>query len=172
MTYNIVNLLIPITLILTLANSLSSEPVRDEGSAHQAYQHAGGTQSKTKDNSVLHYTLLNMAHGVTDDKASFSQNTFQAPNGAKIFVVTIHYGTIGRVKKAFEDQLAKATRVIETGSIASGGEAKEQRAVVTFTAKDKTQASMIFITAGTELREIQSRSLQDAIEFEKRSKTD
>jgi DNA-binding Lrp family transcriptional regulator len=111
-----------------------------------------------------------MGQGVTDDGAFFSQNTFKGPKGEKVFVLMIHYASPDGVKKRFEYEIAKATKVIELSTVTGEKGAKEERAVITIVAKDKNEASMILITAGNELVEVQSYSLRDALKFEKQAK--
>jgi len=153
-------------LALMLTSSASDAIARDNGVACQTDRHSESEQSKKE----ADFVLVLMGHGVADDGASFSQNTFQGPNGGKVFVVMVHYASPDAVKKRFEHEIGKATKVIERQRVTGEKGAKEQRAVITFTAKDKKEASMILITAGNELVEVQSYSLQDALKFEKQAK--
>ncbi len=153
-------------LALTLTSPSSATTARGEGEARQTDQHAESAQPKKE----ADFVLILMGHGVAEDGASFSQNTFKGPNGQKVFVVMIHYASPDGVKRRFEYMIAKATKVIERQTVTGEKGAKEQRAVITFTARDKNEASMILITAGAELVEVQSYSLQNALQFEKQTK--
>jgi hypothetical protein len=166
MVSRIAYFLISVIPALTVTNPTAVTTARNEGAARQTDQHAESAQTKKE----ADFVLVLMSHGVAEDGASFSQNTFKGPNGQKLFVVMIHYASPDDVKKRFEYMIAKAKKVIERQTVAGEKGAKEQRAVITFTARDKNEASMILITAGIELVEVQSYSLQDALEFEKQSK--
>jgi hypothetical protein len=117
------------------------------------------------------FTLIRMAHGATKDGGTFSENIFQAPDAQKVYVYIIHVGSPDQVKKAFDAKLKDATKVIEQAEpLEEKGQVVGLRAVITGPDKQQKTTSMIVITAGNNLRIIQSASLEDALEFERQAK--
>jgi hypothetical protein len=150
----------------TIPIGAAATPNRSWERARQADQHTESPLLEKQPDFILLY----MGHGVSDDGDGYSMNTFKSANGEKLFVIMLHYGSPDAVKKAFEHQLSKATKVLEQQTITGEKGEKEQRAVITFTARYKKEASRVLITAGSELREIESHSLQDVLNFEKQTK--
>lgn len=133
--------------------------------AAQTVVTSGKTQGKTG------FTLIRMAHGVTKDGGSFSENIFQALDGQKVYVYIIHIGSPDQVKNAFDAKLKDATKVIDQPQpLKEKGQVLGLRAVITSPDKQQKPTSMIVITAGNNLRIIQSESLEDALEFERQAK--
>jgi hypothetical protein len=117
------------------------------------------------------FTLIRMANGVTKDGGSFSENIYQAHDGQKVYEYIIHTGSTDKVKKDFDARLKDATKVIEqVQPLEEKGQVVGQRAVITGPDKQQKTTSMILITAGNNLRIIQSESLEDALEFETQAK--
>ena len=113
------------------------------------------------------FTLTRMANGVTKDGAPFSQNTFERGSSEKVYVVMIHFSSSESVRKEFATRLKAAVTIVEQKTLSDKNGSKEERAVATFKTKDGRIVTSILITSGTVLREIQSFSAQNALEFEK-----
>ena len=154
-------------LLLALAYLVPPIIGQEVAPIRQTGQDATGSAGPKNDGN---FKLVRMANGVAADGALFSENTYERLTGEKVWVIMIHYGSAERVKTQFEEKVAKATKVIEQQKVAGEKGATEARAIITFTANNKKVVSMIIVTAGTELREIQSYSLQDALEYEKQIK--
>ena len=114
------------------------------------------------------FRQLTMGNGIEKDGAACSINAWRAPDGQRLVTKTIHYDSESRAKEAFEAQAKEATKTIDRGPVLNAeGQVIGQRVVFEFTVKDQKTESMIMVTDGSKLREIQSPSLEDAIEFEK-----
>src|SRR5580704_13489221 len=151
-------------LLPALAHSVPPVTGQEVAPIRQTGQDAAGSAGPKNDGN---FKLVRMANGVAADGALFSENTYERLTGEKVWVIMIHYGSAERVKTQFEDKIAKATKIIEQQKVAGEKGATEARALITFTANNKKVVPMILVTAGTELREIQSYSLQDVLECEK-----
>ena len=144
-------------LILALPWSLPCDPIF-------AQSDAGTQPNGTKYNAGFHVLLV--GHGKSSDGFGFSEMVYQRSTGEKAFVLMIHCDSPDGVGKEFATEVGKATKLINRQSIEEKG-VREQRAVIRFVARDKNPAFMILITAGSVLREIQSDSLESALELEK-----
>jgi hypothetical protein len=127
-----------------------------------------GTSQSTPVSKESGFFLVRMGHGSSADGHGFSQSTYQRYIGGEIvFVLMIHYDSPEDARRKFEFEIGKATKIIEHEGVTGEKGLKEQRAVINTLAKDKNTMSMILVTAGSELREIQSYSLQNVLELEK-----
>jgi hypothetical protein len=117
------------------------------------------------------FKLIRMANGVKDDGAPFSSNTYETQTDKqKVWQDFFHYDSPEQVKKAFDVQVQKASKVMEKGSLLnSEGQTVGERAVLIFNPPEKKSSAMILMTVGNKLVDIQSYSLDDALEFEKQS---
>ena len=125
---------------------------------------SGPAPSGSKYDGGFNATLV--GHGKTPDGFGFSQTIYQRSTGEKVVLRMIHCDSSDGVSKKFSTEVERATKVIDRQPIQEKG-VHEQRAVIDFVARDKNQAFMILITAGSVLREIQSYSLQSALQLEK-----
>jgi hypothetical protein len=117
------------------------------------------------------FKLIRMANGIKDDGAPFSTNVYETTRDKqKVWQDFFHYDSPEEVKTAFDVQVKKATKILETGNLLdSQGQTIGERAVLVFNPPDKKSSVMILVTDGNRLRDIQSYSLDDAMEFEKQS---
>lgn len=117
------------------------------------------------------FKLIRMANGVKDDGAPFSTNVYETTTDEqKVWQDFFHYESPEGVKKAFDVQIKKATKVVEKGNLLdSQGQTIGERAVLIFDLPAKKSSAMILMTDGNTLRDIQSYSLEYAMEFEKLS---
>ena len=96
-----------------------------------------------------------------------SLNAWRAPDGQRVVAKTIHYDSESR-EEALEAWAKESTKTIERGPMLNDeGQVVGQRVVVEFTVKAQKAESMIMATDGSKLRELQSPSLEDALELEK-----
>jgi hypothetical protein len=128
-----------------------------------------GTPSVEKKNaSTGRFHQLTLGNGIEEDGAACSINAWRAPDGQRLITKTIHYDSESRAKQAFEARAKEATKTIDRGPVLNReGQVIGQRVVFEFTIKDQKTESMIMFTDGSKLRQIQSPSLEDALEFEK-----
>jgi hypothetical protein len=115
------------------------------------------------------FKLIRMANGIKDDGAPFSTNVYETTTDKqKVWQDFFHYDSPEEVKKAFDAQVKKASKIVEQGNLLdSQGQIIGERAVLIFNPPEKKSSAMILITDSNKLRDIQSYSLNDAREFER-----
>lgn len=120
------------------------------------------------------FTLVRMSNGVKIDGAPYSSNLYEKiADKQRVWLDFFHYASPEEVKKAFDVQVKMATKVVEKGNLLdSEDHVIGERAVLIFSPTDKKGSAMILMTYGKQLRDIQSFSLDVALEFEKQAHTD
>lgn len=114
------------------------------------------------------WKLVRMGNGWTEDGFPFSQNTYKGAAGQVVYFRITHYGSHERAKKEFWDSISKASSVIEQKEVLDkDGHSTGQRAVFTDKSGQKTLVTIVRVTTvGTDLYDIFSYSMQDAVDFE------
>lgn len=133
------------------------------------------TKSADRSQKFVHaipgFTLVRVSNGIKDDGAPFSSNMYETEaDKQKVWVDFFHYDSPEAVKKAFDVQVKEATKIVEKGPLLDAqGQAIGERAVLIFNPPDKKASAMILWTSGNRLRDLQSFSLDTALEFEKQA---
>lgn len=116
----------------------------------------------------IEFTEGNMGEIETADGIRLGFTNFKASDGVSVRILYWDFDDQLGVKKAFEKELARASKVLERGEKVDGaGKVVGERAQVLLQTTDHLSVFGIVWTDGVKFHEIRSASLRDALGLEK-----
>jgi hypothetical protein len=114
------------------------------------------------------FTITVVSNGITKSGATFTQNTYVAETGEKVYEVTVHCESSEAARKELEFWIDRATKIIKREK--QGKDLTEEAAISVLPSKHCDDETMIMETEGKLLYTIHSCSAQVLTDFQKESR--